>query len=211
VPRTDEGEIFLTPSEAADLLGVVPEELERLTRSGKLGSITTLAGKRYRRSEVVALRVRAAPPVSRPQPKPKPEPEPEPQAPVRPPTFVERRERARRRAVELLHAADVGGHAPFAGHDEDAYTSTLVDGIAAHRDELDALIGQVSTHWTIERMPIVDRNLLRMGTFELLHTDTPPGVVVDQAVTLAKLLSTEESGRFVNGVLGRIAREHRHV
>jgi len=57
-------------------------------------------------------------------------------------------------------------------------------------------------------MPVVDRNLLRLGVFELLYADTPPGVVIDQAVTLAKMLSTEGSGRFVNGILGRIAREH---
>jgi N utilization substance protein B len=58
-------------------------------------------------------------------------------------------------------------------------------------------------------MPVVDRNVLRIGIYELIYTDVPSGVIVDQAVTLAKLLSTEDSGRFVNGLLGRVARERR--
>ena len=63
--------------------------------------------------------------------------------------------------------------------------------------------------WVLERMPIVDRNLLRIGIFELLHReDIPPAATINEAVELAKLLSTEDSGRFVNGLLGRVAREH---
>lgn len=114
---------------------------------------------------------------------------------------------ARRRALESLHAADVGGAPPPSPHD--SFARSLVEGVATHRAEIDAVIAKASEHWSIERMPVVDRNVLRLAVFELVHTDTPTGAIVDEAVTLAKLLSTEESGRFVNGLLARISREVR--
>jgi len=118
---------------------------------------------------------------------------------------------ARRRALELLHAADVSDGDPRDGiRDDDVYYSrALVEGVVAHREELDAVIRKSAEHWSLERMPVVDRNVLRLGIYELIYTDVPTGVIVDQAVTLAKLLSTEDSGRFVNGLLGRVARERR--
>lgn len=203
MPRRNESDVFLTPSEAADLLGVTPDELDGVTRREKLRPIRTLAGQRFRRSEIVALRARRRPP--------EPEPLPPPEPPARELSFGEQRGRSRRRALELLHAADIAGGDPRAGlrADDDPFVRVLVDGVSADREQLDTIIGGVAAHWTIERMPAVDRNLLRIAVWELLHTDTATGVVVDQAVGLAKLLSTEESGRFVNGVLGRIAREHR--
>jgi N utilization substance protein B len=86
----------------------------------------------------------------------------------------------------------------------------LATGVERRRSELDAHIEAAAEHWTLERMPLVDRNLLRLGAFELLERpEVPTAVVLDEAIELAKLLSTEESGRFVNGVLGRIAREVR--
>lgn len=85
----------------------------------------------------------------------------------------------------------------------------LVDGVRLHRADIDALIGASAEHWSIERMPVVDRNVLRLAAFELLHTANDPRAVIGDAVILVKLLSTEESGRFVNGILGRIHREHR--
>ena len=92
----------------------------------------------------------------------------------------------------------------------DAYTVELVDGVAGQRDELDARIADAAEHWTIERMPLVDRNLLRLAAFELAaRPEVPTAVVLDEAIELAKLLSTAESGRFVNGVLAHIATEVR--
>jgi N utilization substance protein B len=121
------------------------------------------------------------------------------------------RSQARRRALEILHAADVAESDPRASlnNDEPYYARALVEGVAVHRDELDEIIREAAEHWALERMPVVDRNVIRIGVYELLYTDVPTGVIVDQAVSLAKLLSTEDSGRFVNGLLGRVARERR--
>jgi transcription antitermination protein NusB len=82
----------------------------------------------------------------------------------------------------------------------------LVLGTREHLDGIDALIRDVAEHWTLERMATVDRNVLRMAIFELRHTETPVGVIINEAVELAKQYSTEESGRFVNGMLGKIVR-----
>lgn len=87
-----------------------------------------------------------------------------------------------------------------------ALTSELVSGVAEHRAELDALIASHSRGWRIERMPAIDRALLRLGTFELLHRPgVPTGPIISEAVELAAEYSTEESRRFVNGMLSRIA------
>lgn len=83
---------------------------------------------------------------------------------------------------------------------------TLVRGTRRHLAEIDALIAKTAEHWTVERMAAVDRNVLRMALFELLCTSTPVGVVINEAVELAKRYSTEESGRFVNGLLGKVVR-----
>lgn len=82
----------------------------------------------------------------------------------------------------------------------------LVQGTRGHLGAIDTLIRSVAEHWTLERMATVDRNVLRMAIFELQHTDTPVGVIINEAVELAKQYSTEESGRFVNGMLGKIVR-----
>jgi transcription antitermination protein NusB len=82
------------------------------------------------------------------------------------------------------------------------YAIDLVEGVVAHRHELDRLISSLAEGWTLARMPAVDRNLLRLGAFELLYRpDVPEGVAVSEAVALAGKLSTEESATFVNGVL----------
>ena len=82
----------------------------------------------------------------------------------------------------------------------------LVLGVAAHQAEIDALISRFAIDWALDRMPVIDRTLLRMATFELLgRPDVPTGVVISEAVELAKQYSTDESGRFVNGVLASIA------
>jgi N utilization substance protein B len=123
------------------------------------------------------------------------------------------RTKARKRALDILHAADSLDRPVLEvlaeNPDAKEFTRELVSGVVEHREELDELIRRYADRWVLERMPIVDRNLLRMGIFELLHRpDIPPGVTINEAVELAKLLSTEDSGRFVNGLLGRVAREH---
>jgi N utilization substance protein B len=90
--------------------------------------------------------------------------------------------------------------------DEWTLIERLVRGTRDHLDDIDALIRGVAEHWTLERMATVDRNVLRMAIFELQHTETPVGVIINEAVELAKQYSTEESGRFVNGMLGKIVR-----
>lgn len=126
-------------------------------------------------------------------------------------TAARARTLARRRALEILHAADVGEVDPSGELFDaaDPLTRQIVEGVAEHRARLDEVIAGAAEHWKVERMPVVDRNVLRIGTFELLFTTEPAGAIIDEAVGLAKLLSTEGSGRFVNGVLGHIARDAR--
>ena len=104
-----------------------------------------------------------------------------------------------RRLGEVLDAHVRGDDAP------PAFAIALVESVQAERDALDALIQAHSLEWKLERMPVVDRNVLRLGTWELLHTEVPTPVVINEAVNLAKELSTDDSGRFVNGVLARVA------
>lgn len=127
-----------------------------------------------------------------------------------------RRRDARRLAAGILHQADVAGRDATEVLDErrdlgervPTFAEELVRGVTEHRTELDALIAEHSEGWTVARMPVVDRTVLRIACFELLHReDVPPGAVISQAVEAAKELSTEDSSRFVNGVLGKIARD----
>ncbi|HLT95513.1 MAG TPA: transcription antitermination factor NusB [Acidimicrobiia bacterium] len=84
----------------------------------------------------------------------------------------------------------------------------LVEGVLEHLDELDAEIAQASTHWSVERMPVIDRTILRLGLYELRYVpNTPAAVVVNEAVRLAKTYSTQRSGSFVNGVLAALAED----
>jgi len=130
------------------------------------------------------------------------------------------RSAARRRALDILYEADLlelPVAEVLARHQRepepgipDAYTVELVEGVARLLPELDGRIAEVAEHWTIARMPLVDRNLLRLASFELVaRPEVPTAVVLDEAIELAKLLSTADSGRFVNGVLGQIARQVR--
>lgn len=91
-----------------------------------------------------------------------------------------------------------------------AYAETLVAGVARHLPELDRVLQKASQHWRLERMSRVDRNLLRLATFELLHeADVPARVALNEAIEIAKKFGTEESGAFVNGILDRIAQDAR--
>jgi transcription antitermination protein NusB len=86
-----------------------------------------------------------------------------------------------------------------------AYLRELVAGVASHREELDALIARYSEHWRLERMTLVDKNLLRLAAFELLYQPkVPPKVVINEAIEMAKRFGGEDSGAFVNGILDQI-------
>ncbi len=92
----------------------------------------------------------------------------------------------------------------------DPFTAQLVDGVARVGPELDVIIGRLAKGWTVQRMPVLDVNILRLALFELRDLpDIPVGAVISEAVELAKQYSTEESGRFVNGLLGTAAAELR--
>lgn len=91
-----------------------------------------------------------------------------------------------------------------------AYAKRLVEGTRAHQDGIDALIQEQAENWRLERMPPVDRNILRLAVYELLHEPGVPRlVVVDEAIELAKRFGSENSGRFVNGLLDGLLRSHR--
>jgi N utilization substance protein B len=130
---------------------------------------------------------------------------------------VSARSKARKRAVDLLYEADLRGADALATLAErvalgeppvQEYAVELVEGVAAHRERIDQLLSEYAEGWTIERMPGVDRAVLRVGMFELLwRPDVPDAVAIDEAVELAKSLSTDESPRFVNGVLARVLRD----
>ncbi|HET7326924.1 MAG TPA: transcription antitermination factor NusB [Nocardioidaceae bacterium] len=88
------------------------------------------------------------------------------------------------------------------------YTITLVEGVAEHREQIDALLTKRAEGWTLARMPTVDRNILRIGAFEVLHNDdVPDQVAISEAVGLARELSTDESPAFVNGMLAALVRD----
>lgn len=89
----------------------------------------------------------------------------------------------------------------------DDYARQLIDGVATQRHRLDEVIGRFSHRWDVDRMPVVDRNILRLATWELLHEEVAAAVVIDEALELAKELSTENSHRFINGVLEAVRRE----
>jgi transcription antitermination protein NusB len=127
------------------------------------------------------------------------------------------RSKARKRAVDVLYEAEARGVDPLrtladrvalADPPLNRYTVELVEGVQQHRADIDELLGRFAEGWTLERMPDVDRAVLRLGAYELLwRDDVPDAVVIDEAVELVKTLSTDESPRFVNGLLARIARE----
>jgi len=124
----------------------------------------------------------------------------------------------RLRAVALLYEADLRGEDPRvvlarSAREEpvEPFTVTLLEGVTDRRAELDALIGRYARGWSIERMPIVDRNILRLALWELVASDVPVAVVIDEAVELANELSTPDSGRFVNGVLAQVSRSEHDV
>ncbi|MFM2237728.1 MAG: hypothetical protein RL389_75 [Actinomycetota bacterium] len=129
------------------------------------------------------------------------------------------RSKARKRAIDAIYAADLRKVSPETllaetqlqvsdrqNQDEIfSYARDIVTGVIEHHSEIDDLLETYSEGWSIERMPNVDRAILRVGIWEILYSDTPNGVVVNEAVEVAKDYSTEESGGFINGLLSRVA------
>jgi transcription antitermination protein NusB len=131
---------------------------------------------------------------------------------------VAARSKARKRALDVLYESDLRRTDPrdtvaerLAQSDRPIpeYAVELVEGVTGNLDRIDELLGEHAEGWAVERMPPVDRAVLRLALYELLwRPDVPPAVAIDEAVELAKSLSTEESPRFINGVLARVLREH---
>ncbi len=127
------------------------------------------------------------------------------------------RSKARKRALDILFASELRREDPVVALDRaiadgegptNDYTSFLVRGVVEHQARIDELLSTYSTGWTLDRMPAVDRNVLRIGLFEMLHVeDVPDAVAVTEAMALVRDLSTDESPQFVNGVLGALLRE----
>jgi N utilization substance protein B len=121
------------------------------------------------------------------------------------------RHQARERAVTLLYEAELKGERPSEVIDAlatapDPYTATLVRLVEARAPEIDALIAEAAIGWDLGRMAVVDRNVLRLAVGELLACpDVPTAVILNEAVELASAYSTDDSGRFVNGVLATLA------
>ncbi len=124
------------------------------------------------------------------------------------------RSKARKRALDVLFESDLRG-APLGstlpdrrddpGATLNPYTVTLVEGVAEHREHIDDLLSRYAVGWSLDRMPVVDRNLLRLAVFEIWYADdVPDSVAVSEAVQLASQLSTEDSPAFINGLLARL-------
>jgi len=127
---------------------------------------------------------------------------------------VAARSKARKRALDVLFEAEIRSVPVLELLDErtaaasppvSPYAAELVRGVQAHRDQIDELLSTYAQGWTLDRMPAVDRNILRISTFELLwQDDVPDGVVISEAVQLARELSTDGSPSFINGLLARL-------
>lgn len=126
------------------------------------------------------------------------------------------RRKARELALQMMYQHDMTGTAPDAifplfedlrkaAEPTREFAERLVRGTVAHKAELDEMIVRQAEHWRIERMPVVDRNILRVALYEMLHEDdTPAAVVIDEALEIAKRFSTPKSSQFVNGILDAI-------
>jgi len=122
----------------------------------------------------------------------------------------------REQALQVLYSIEIGGREPgdalteiigdAAQPEYRSFVKELVFGTLGYAEEADRIVGPLLEGWTIERLPTIDHLLLRMGAFELrMRPETPPAVAINEAVELAKRFSTEDSGKFVNGVLNAVA------
>lgn len=116
---------------------------------------------------------------------------------------------ARERAIGLLYSADAGDLSQVESSEHEGRGFRLARDTWAHIDEIDAALDAQATDWRVERMPAVDRAILRLGVYELRYTDTPIAVILSEAVNLANEFSTAQSGRFINGVLASVAEDAR--
>ncbi len=128
---------------------------------------------------------------------------------------MSRRSRARQVAFQVLYQDDLNPHSNPALSDEMIkkrlrseelveFSRSLVSGVRNRQREMDKLIEQAAENWSLKRMAATDRNILRLGAFEILHTDTPDRVAVDEAVELAKRFGSAQSAQFVNGILDKL-------
>jgi len=127
------------------------------------------------------------------------------------------RTKARKRALDVLYAADLRGETGVEALERvtaeseapaNPYTAVVVRGVSEHRERIDEVLSEFSTGWSLARMPAVDRNVLRIGVWELLWADdVPDTVAVTEAMALVRELSTDDSPAFVNGILGAIQRK----
>jgi len=130
------------------------------------------------------------------------------------------RHKSRQRALQILFLWEARGQTvdeaidsyydaifPEAPAERDPFADELVRGAVAHLPDLDALIKKRAEHWRLERMPAVDRNIIRLAIFEMTHVGTPAAVAIDEALELARKFSGDDSVQFVNGVLDAIHRE----
>ncbi len=132
-----------------------------------------------------------------------------------------KRRKARELALQRLYQVDVNGpqvleagasDGPAVDAETREYAEMLVQGTIANQPKIDGIIVQYTEHWDLERMAVVDRNILRLAVYELcFETDVPPKVVINEAIEIAKKFGTRESGRFINGVLDRVNKELRAV
>ena len=133
-----------------------------------------------------------------------------------------RRRKSREVALQFLYQLDLHDESDPLAHEADfwarhpvdddtrAFASTLVVGTKRRQAEIDGLIVQYAEHWELERMAVVDRNILRLAVYELLDQGTaPPKVAINEAIEIAKKFGTRESGRFINGILDRVHKELR--
>ena len=134
-----------------------------------------------------------------------------------------KRRRAREYALQMLFQVDVTKASPdrdllndfWEGNDEEEevreFANSIVSGTLQHLDEIDKAIKQAAEHWSIDRMSVVDRNILRAAAYELLYRDDiPPSVAINEAIEIAKKYSAEESSAFINGILDKIQKQ-RHI
>jgi len=130
------------------------------------------------------------------------------------------RHTARLQALQILYQREITGDTVGSILEQRSYSTEngepdefcrhLVAGVEANVAYIDHTIGDTSEHWTVSRMPMVDRNILRVATYELLFSEeTPASVAINEAVELAKTFGGDDSSKFVNGVLGKIAEQHR--
>lgn len=131
--------------------------------------------------------------------------------------MMSERRKARKDALEILYEKEITeqpidviikNRKLARGEEPNEFTIRLVEGVYKHQQQIDNIIRDHTDNWALERMPIVDRNLIRIGLYEMLYEeDIPYSVSINEAVELAKIYGMEESSKFVNGILGRIASE----